>query len=385
MTKYKFGIYSIAVMKNIFFSISVALITLLICLISPKLSEKIRPPSIFTQNFVHGEVLSVIEEDLTPDPVVKNRYRGSQKLRIKITSGSYKGQEFDSYNTLSSLHHTRAYSGLKAVFTVRETDSTPSVWLYNQKRDGFIYFLAALFLIGLLIMGRRQGAKSVLALIFTCVLIIYVLIPLLFAGFPAVPVSILLVSIITVVSFFLISGFSVKTYSAILGTIFGIGIAGILALVIGALAQLSGINMQSGEQLLNIAADYNIKLGGLLFTSVLIASLGAVMDVAMSIASSIQEIYSANPAMTRKALFFSGMNVGKDVTGTMSNTLILAFAGGSLPLMMMIWGFGMTYAQFINIPLIVIEIMHGLAGSIGILVSVPFTAAISVFMTVKKT
>ena len=109
------------------------------------------------------------------------------------------------------------------------------------------------------------------------------------------------------------------------------------------------------------------------------------MDVAMSIASSIQEIYSANPAMTRKALFFSGMNVGKDVTGTMSNTLILAFAGGSLPLMMMIWGFGMTYAQFINIPLIVIEIMHGLAGSIGILVSVPFTAAISVFMTVKKT
>ncbi|MEG0729990.1 MAG: YibE/F family protein [Cetobacterium sp.] len=107
------------------------------------------------------------------------------------------------------------------------------------------------------------------------------------------------------------------------------------------------------------------------------------MDVAMSIASSTNELYEHQRDISMGQLFISSMNIGKDIMGTMVNTLILAFAGSSLPMIMMIWGYDMSYNQFINIPSIAIEITNGLAGSIGIIATVPFTAAISI-MFIKR-
>ena len=355
-------------------------VTALLCIGMPKISDKLKPESPFTQEFAAGIVEEVLEEDLSPDPVVQGKFRGTQKLRVKILEGTHKNEEFEVYNTLSSLHSNFAYKGLKAVFTLRNSGGKTAVWLYNLKRDTHVFVLLGLFFAALILLGRGQGLKSALGLVFTCVLIVTVLIPALFAGFPPVPVSIGLVSVMTIVSFILIGGFTRKTYTAIAGTVSGITIAGIISVIVSYSAQLSGVNMEGGEQLLNLAPDYNLKLDGLLFTSILIASLGAVMDVSMSIASSMQEILSANPRLSKKELFQSGLTVGKDITGTMSNTLILAFAGSSLPLVMMIWGYGMSFTQFINIPRIVIEIMHGISGSIGIIAAVPCTALVALFV-----
>ena len=364
-------------MQEKLFAGAVLIITVLLCLGMPKISNKLKPESPFIQEFAEGIIEEVLEEDLSPDPVVQGRYRGTQKLRVKILEGKYKNTEFEVYNTLSSLHSNFAYKGLKAVFTLRESGGQTAVWLYNLKRDTHVFVLLGLFFAALIILGRGQGLKSALGLLFTCVVIVTVLIPALFAGFPPVPVSIGLVSIMTIVSFILIGGFTRKTYTAIAGTVSGITIAGIISAIVSYSAQLSGVNMEGGEQLLNLAPDYNLKLDGLLFTSILIASLGAVMDVSMSIASSMQEILAVNPRLSKKELFKSGLTVGKDITGTMSNTLILAFAGASLPLVMMIWGYGMSFKQFINIPRIVIEIMHGISGSIGIIGAVPCTALVA--------
>ena len=367
-------------MQEKVFTGAVLILTVLLCIGMPKISNKLKPDTPFTQEFATGIVEEVLEEDLSPDPVVQGRFRGTQKLRVKILEGTYQNKEFEVYNTLSSLHSNLAYKGLKAVFTLRESGGQTAVWLYNLKRDTHVFVLAALFFAALVMLGRGQGLKSALGLVFTCVLIVTVLIPALFAGFPPVPVSIVLVSLMTVVSFILISGFTRKTFAAIAGTVSGITIAGIISAIVSYFAQLSGVNMEGGEQLLNLAPDYNLQLDGLLFTSILIASLGAVMDVSMSIASSMQEILTANPRLTKRELFKSGLTVGKDITGTMSNTLILAFAGSSLPLVMMIWGYGMSFKQFINIPRIVIEIMHGISGSIGIIAAVPCTALVALFI-----
>ncbi|MGI5075461.1 YibE/F family protein [Treponema vincentii] len=367
-------------MQEKVFTGAVLIVTVLLCIGMPKISNKLKPDTPFTQEFATGIVEEVLEEDLSPDPVVQGRFRGTQKLRVKILEGTYQNKEFEVYNTLSSLHSNLAYKGLKAVFTLRESGGQTAVWLYNLKRDTHVFVLAALFFAALVMLGRGQGLKSALGLVFTCVLIVTVLIPALFAGFPPVPVSIVLVSLMTVVSFILISGFTRKTFAAIAGTVSGITIAGIISAIVSYFAQLSGVNMEGGEQLLNLAPDYNLQLDGLLFTSILIASLGAVMDVSMSIASSMQEILTANPRLTKRELFKSGLTVGKDITGTMSNTLILAFAGSSLPLVMMIWGYGMSFKQFINIPRIVIEIMHGISGSIGIIAAVPCTALVALFI-----
>jgi putative membrane protein len=367
-------------MQEKIFTGGVLVITALLCFGMPKISNALKPESPFTQAFAVGIVEEVLEEDLSPDPVVQGRYRGTQKLRVKILEGKYKDTEFEVYNTLSSLHSNFAYKGLKAVFTLRESGGKTAVWLYNLKRDSHVFALLGLFFAALILLGRGQGLKSALGLVFTCVLIVTVLIPALFAGFPPVPVSIGLVSIMTIVSFILISGFTRKTYTAIAGTVSGITIAGIISAIVSYSAQLSGVNMEGGEQLLNLAPDYNLKLDGLLFTSILIASLGAVMDVSMSIASSMQEMLAVNPRLSKKELFRSGLTVGKDITGTMSNTLILAFAGSSLPLVMMIWGYSMSFTQFINIPRIVIEVMHGISGSIGIIAAVPCTALAALFV-----
>lgn len=127
-----------------------------------------------------------------------------------------------------------------------------------------------------------------------------------------------------------------------------------------------------------------MKIKGLTFSAILIASLGAIMDVAMSIASSIFELEKANPRSTINELFKSGMNIGKDIMGTMSNTLILAFAGSSLNMILFIIAYGMPYRQIVNLDFLVEEIIQGVSGSIGIILTVPITALISSNFTKKS-
>lgn len=236
----------------------------------------------------------------------------------------------------------------------------------------------------MLAFGGLKGLKAALSLLFTGVMLVFVMIPLIFQGHSPVWVSIVCTTIIAIISFILIGGFERKTLSAILGTLIGITCAGILSYIFGGLVNVSGMNMDKGEQLIYIAQDYQIQIHGLMFASILIASLGAVMDVSMSIASSMQEIKANTPSIHRRDLLKSGLVVGKDIMGTMANTLILAFAGGSLSLILLIWGYQMEYRQMINMPFISIEVIQGLSGSIGVILTVPFTALVSAWLYNKK-
>jgi len=364
-------------MKEKIFSIFILLTIVCTIVISPKISNRFKNKGYFKQNFVRGQVVEIIEENIMRDPIVEDRYRGSQEVMVKMLEGEDQGIEYKVYNSLGSLSNNYLRLEDKGIFTIRETKGKKVAWYYNPKRDNYLYILGGIFAAALFIFGRLKGVKSLLALTFTGTVIIWVLIPLIFAGYSPVTSSVFLMALVTLVSFLLIGGFERKTYSAIIGTVAGIGLAGILTLIFGSVMNLSGINMNGGEQLLYIAENYNIKIKGLLFASILIASLGAIMDVAMSIASSANEIYEKHPKIGMKELFVSLMNIGRDVMGTMTNTLILAFAGTSLPTIMMIWGYDMQYQQFINIPAISIEIMQGLAGSIGIIATVPLTAFVS--------
>jgi uncharacterized membrane protein len=338
----------------------------------------------FSYQFVDGEVLSIEEETITPDPLIPGRFVGKQKIEVRILEGEYKDKIYSVVNVLSNRHNIFAKPGMKAIFTIREKDGKEHVWFYNYKMDRYIYILVGLFCLTLIVFGRLSGAKSILSLIFTGVIIIFVLIPVIFRGGDPIMWSIFLCSIITIVTFLLIGDFNRKTYSAILGTIAGVMISGIISYIFGSLSKLSGVHMEKGEQILYLAADYKIKINGLMFTSILIASLGAINDVAMSIASSCNELCKRNPDIHLDDLFVSLMDIGKDIMGTMTNTLILAFTGSSLNLMLMIWGFKMSSKQFINMPVIAIELIQALSGSIGIVLTVPITATISIYLIKKK-
>ncbi|MDD6577851.1 MAG: YibE/F family protein, partial [Lachnospiraceae bacterium] len=147
---------------------------------------------------------------------------------------------------------------------------------------------------------------------------------------------------------------------------------------------ISGMNVDEIETLLFIQQNSHIDIGGMLFSSILIASLGAVMDVAMSVSSSMTEICDKVPNITRKELFRSGLRIGRDMIGTMSNTLILAFVGGSLNLVMIIYAYQYPLHQVLNMYSLGIEWMKGIAGTMGIVFTVPLTAAAASYFLLRN-
>ena len=370
--------------KQIGTTLVVVLLILLIAQIAPKLTQKYKKDSIFNQEFVLGTVVDVLEDNTEEDPFVENRYRGYQKFTVQIEEGSQKDNQFTITHTLSSVRSAYAYEGLKAVFTVR-TDSKGKtiVWLYNYRREYGVYFLILLLVTVVLLIGKREGLNSLLALAFTATVLIFIVVPGMWTPHPIL-IAIISSIVICGVSYLLIAGMSKKALIASLGTLFGITLAGLLSYTMGKVLNLSGVDMEKGEALLYLAQDKGFKIKDLLFVSILFSSLGATMDIAISIASSSEQLLIANPNVEKKALFKSLMAVGKDIIGTMTNTLILAFCGASLPLAMMIWGYDMSYKQFINIPIIVINILQAFCGSIGMVSSVLFTAVCAILLNFRR-
>ena len=365
--------------KEIFSLLFTAISVLLIAFFSQKIFEPYRKSAMFNQQFVSGTVVEIVEDNTEEDPFVEGRFTGNQKLLVRINEGEYAGNVFKSTNTLGSLRSAVAYEGLTAVFTIREgKNGEKVVWLYNYDRAPYSYALFAILAVLVLFVGRWNGLRSILALVFTATVLLFVVVPGMWTPHPKI-IALLSLAIVCAVSFVLIAGWSKKALVAAFGTLSGILLAGIITHIFAHLMRLSGVDMEKGESLLYLAQNRDFKITSLLFVSIIISCLGATMDIAVSLASSAEQLDAASSLSTRE--FFSAViAVGRDIIGTMTNTLILAFCGSALPLAMMIWGYSMDYVQFINIPLIQIHILQALAGSIGMVASVFFTAVLSVLI-----
>lgn len=232
--------------------------------------------------------------------------------------------------------------------------------------------------VGALPGGGKQGIKGALGLVFTFLCILFVYLPLVYRGFSPFWVAVLVCVVTTVVTLYLIGGPTKKTLVAAGGTIAGVIIAGVAATLFSMASGISGWNVSDIESLLTLWNVADIQVGGLLFSGLLISSLGAVMDVAMSIGSAIGEIHAQNPAISSRDLFRAGIHVGRDMMGTDSNTLILAFAGGSVSMLLLDYAYDLPYLQIINSNNIGIAIMQGLSGSFGIVLAVPITVLLAV-------
>ena len=183
--------------------------------------------------------------------------------------------------------------------------------------------------------------------------------------------AILVIILTTVATMYLVAGATKKAVCASMGTILGVIISGFFAWFFSKMTEISGYNVSDIEDLVYVQEQIGIEVGELLFCGILIAALGAVMDVAMSITSTIEELSINNPLMDYKKLFQSGMKVGRDMMGTMSNTLVLAFAGGSINTTVFLYVYNYPYRQMINMFSLGIEIIQGVAASIGVILIVP--------------
>lgn len=203
-------------------------------------------------------------------------------------------------------------------------------------------------------------------------------------GISPILAAVLVVAFTTVVTMCMVDGITKKSVAAMLGTIIGVVFSGAFALIFGQVTSITGYNVSDIENLVYVGEMTDIKIGELLFAGILIASLGAVMDVGMSIASTLNELKEQNPQMMLKELFQSGMNVGRDMMGTMTNTLILAFTGGSINTLVFIFAYNYEYQQVINMYSVGIEIMQGLSSSLGVIMAVPVTSWIAAFLYSKN-
>lgn len=342
--------------------------------------EKVELISTKGRSFEKARVLELVKDNVQGD----GSRAGAQIVKIEILSGSEKGRITEATAYEGFLHGAVCRKGMEVIAEINVYKDNITASIYNYHRSGVLYIIIGLFICCIWIIGGKKGLKSSIGLIFTFLCIIYLYLPMLYKGYSPFWSAVLIVIITTIVSIYLIGGSSYKTLSAILGTILGVVIAGIFADIFGHFSNISGNNVADIEELIFIGSATGIKVSGLLFSGLLISSLGAVMDVSMSISSTINEIYDQNKTLSRKSLFLSGMNVGRDMMGTMSNTLILAFTGGAINTLIIIYSYNMQYHQVINMYSIGIEIIRGISGSLGVIFTVPMVSAIAAYFIPKS-
>lgn len=333
-----------------------------------------------------GRVLWVVEDHKTVDEEMDGIWRGSMTLEVEILTGRYKGDTAIVENYFSSLYNVRVAEGDKISIRIDTTgEDEYQVSVYNYYRVPQMIGCIVAFVLLLVLIGGKKGAKSVAGLAFTVVCILWILLPLALKGYSPLAVTILLILVCNFVSFFLIDGISTKTVVAAIGSMLGVLAGAVFALIAQNAMSITTYQMDEAETLLLITSTTELKIRDLFLCGILISCMGAVMDVAMSICSAVAEIHQVDRSLGMAKLFASGMNIGRDAMGTMANTLILAVAGTSLNMMLMIYSYDVSFQQLMNTDFVAIEIIQCIAGSVGIVCTVPLVALLSAAVFGKKT
>ncbi len=318
--------------------------------------------------------------------------QGSSSLKqiadVKVISGKYKGTErsVDNMLTGNPAYDIPLKPGDKVILHVEsragEVLSADDVdfFIADIKRDNTLLFVSGLFFLCLVLIGRKKGLYSLISIFATAALIFWILVPFILHGFSPVAASVFVCVISSIITIYLVGGFNAKSTSAIIGTVLSLIMAGILSMLVILFARLTGFAGE--ENMFLYSAHSNLNFKGILASSMMIAALGALMDTAVSIASTINEIYETDKGLSIRQLFNSGMNVGRDIIGTMSNTLILVYLGSSLPLVLL--SSNIDLQKFFNLNQVATEISSALVGSIAILACVPLTAITASCMIKKR-
>jgi uncharacterized membrane protein len=325
--------------------------------------------------FDKGLVIDLVEEGSEHDFIHKIQY-----VTIEIISGPYKGRVVEVENVLSDSYvmDISVEKGQKVLLAIETyPDGQVEYYITSEVRDTYIFGLIIVFALVLILVGRKQGFKTIITLMVTVFFIFMVELPLLLRGYHAVWVTVVVALFITIITVTIISGLSKKAYAAMIGTIIGVVLAGGISIFVSHQVKLTGLSSEEAVMLMNVKGiTFNFQ--HLLFSAILLGALGAVMDVAMSIASSIDALHRVNPSLSKRDLFKSGMGVGRDIMGTMSNTLILAYTGSMLPLLLLFTAHNDDFVRLINLDLIATEVIRSVAGSIGLVLTIPITAVIMV-------
>lgn len=355
------------------------------CLTMPALAQGNSPENQSNKPMLPSQIGQVesIETfgNITPSPEGELK-EVKQSVDVKILTGKHKGDKAIIENVLmgNPAYDIKLKKGDKVVLHVElSDDGGVNYFIADKQRVPTLYWLMGLFFALLLIIGGKRGFFSLISILITLGLIFWALTPLILSGMSPILATVLVCVLAAVIAIYLVGGLNPKSTAAILGTVSSLVIAGLLSILSIKGASLTGFS--SEESMFLFSAHPDLHFVGILASAMIIGALGAVMDIGMSISSTINEIFCSNETLSVSELFYSGMNVGKDIIGTMANTLILAYLGGSLSLVLL--SNNIDLQKFFNLNQVATEISAALIGSIAIVLCVPITAIISAYM-VKK-
>ena len=337
--------------------------------------EEGKQPEVYAE-YEKGKVTQILMENIWEDEVSEHAFRGEQTLLVEVQTGQYAGESLMVSNAVGPMYGEAAKVGQSIVViisTYSNGDHTASLYEYN--RTPMIFLILAVFALVTILVGGKTGAKSILGLALTVGMLLMVFLPLLLKGWSPIPTAFFLCSLVAVACFVILGGCTKKILCACLGTIAGVALAMLFGVAIQSLLHLDAMRADYAEPLLQIRQSGGaVKIRGLLVAGVIISGLGAVMDVAMSIASALSELKAVDPSLEAKALWKSGMNIGRDMVGTMTNTLILAILGNGTMLILYLYSLDLSWYQLMPSSYIAIEVIGSVASAIGVILAVPLTA-----------
>ncbi|URZ17361.1 YibE/F family protein [Clostridium felsineum] len=305
---------------------------------------------------------------------IKNQY-----ITAIILNGKYSGKKINLQNAVSYSEvndiNLRVNDEVFISYSENTQNKPTSFKILELKRDKYIFYIAFIFILLMIIISGKIGIRS-LGSVLINIVIFYAIIELFLHNFSLVFIFLFSLLIFTFSSLFMVSGINKKSISAIVSTIIGTTITILIALISIKLNNSNGVRFEEMEFLTHPPEK-------MFYIELLIGTLGAVMDIAISISSSINELYTKNPNIEKKSLIKSGLEIGKDIMGTMSNTMLFAYISGSIPFIILLLRNQTPLYNIINENLS-LEIIRALTGSIGIVLSIPISIFISIVLLNNK-
>lgn len=242
-----------------------------------------------------------------------------------------------------------------------------------------LFLLTVFFFIMLVIFGRKKGVNTILSLVFTCMAVFLVFVPAVLSSQNIYIWSTAVCLYSIIMTILIVNGLNKKSFCAVTGCFSGVLLSGVLTVVMSSIMKLSGVVDESSMYLSQVNPDMPIDLRAIIFAAIIIGAMGAVMDVSMSVSSSLFELWKKTKAPAGE-LISSGITIGRDMMGTMANTLVLAYIGSSLSVTLLLIVYNGSLTELLNKERVIVDMLQAVVGSIGILFTIPFTAVICGFM-----
>ena len=303
-----------------------------------------------------------------------------------LLNSEQKGESIEGYQRVYTNYYP-VQEPVKAGdrIMVYEVEGKKAPWVMQEYlRFNYITWLGVLFCLGVLLFGRFKGLNTLISLLFTCLAIFAVYIPSILSGQSIYLWTIIVCLYIIVMTMLLINGLDKKSFCAGLGCFSGVLVAGLVTFIMSRMMNLTGMATEDTLYLTMLELEKPIDLRAIIFGTITIGALGAVMDVAMDISTSLNEIRQHDPEVGRMDLIKSGFNIGRDVMGTMANTLVLAYIGCDLATTLLLSAYNVGTMELLNMELMINEFLDALAGSFGILMTLPLTSFICSLVYVNK-